>query len=150
LKNQRTYLRKPLTVTSYCCQLCFFLLHSNMNLSGLPKKNGYGPLRAYRGHQLRRRQIPVRECAVLEASWSDSGRRSRLYPRPSSGSKRTPIKIGKDISTAHTALIRVENGRRVRVEGLRPKTTYYYKVDSIDAHGTSDRVTSSIKAFTTP
>jgi len=33
------------------------------------------------------------------------------YPRPSSGSKRTPIKIGKDISTAHTALIRVENGR---------------------------------------
>jgi len=39
---------------------------------------------------------------------------------------------------------------RVRVEGLRPKTTYYYKVDSIDARGTSDGVTSPIKAFTTP
>jgi phosphodiesterase/alkaline phosphatase D-like protein len=39
---------------------------------------------------------------------------------------------------------------RVRVEGLRPKTTYYYKVDSVDARGTSDGATSPIKAFTTP
>src|SRR5437763_4990467 len=27
---------------------------------------------------------------------------------------------------------------RVRVDGLAPKTTYYYKVDSADAHGASD------------
>jgi phosphodiesterase/alkaline phosphatase D-like protein len=39
---------------------------------------------------------------------------------------------------------------RVRVEGLRPKTTYYYKVDSADARGTSDGVASPIKTFTTP
>ena len=38
---------------------------------------------------------------------------------------------------------------RVRVEGLAPKTTYYYTVDSVDARGASDRVNSSIKSFTT-
>jgi phosphodiesterase/alkaline phosphatase D-like protein len=38
---------------------------------------------------------------------------------------------------------------RVRVEGLQPHTTYYYKVDSMDAHGASDGVTSTVKTFTT-
>jgi chitodextrinase len=38
----------------------------------------------------------------------------------------------------------------VRVEGLAPKTTYYYKVDSADANGASDGVVSPIKTFTTP
>jgi hypothetical protein len=33
------------------------------------------------------------------------------YLRPTSGSKRTPIKIGKDVGAAHTALIQMENGR---------------------------------------
>jgi phosphodiesterase/alkaline phosphatase D-like protein len=39
---------------------------------------------------------------------------------------------------------------RVRVEGLKPKTTYYYKVDSVDASGASDGVVSPINTFTTP
>jgi phosphodiesterase/alkaline phosphatase D-like protein len=39
---------------------------------------------------------------------------------------------------------------RVRVEGLTPKTTYYYKVDSVDARGASDGVSIGIKTFTTP
>ena len=38
---------------------------------------------------------------------------------------------------------------RVRVDDLKPKTTYYYRVDSMEANGRSDGVTSSIKAFTT-
>jgi phosphodiesterase/alkaline phosphatase D-like protein len=38
---------------------------------------------------------------------------------------------------------------RVRVEGLQSRTTYYYKVDSMDARGTSDGVASPIKTFTT-
>src|SRR6267154_5470887 len=33
------------------------------------------------------------------------------YLRPSHGDKRTPMKIGKDISLAHTAMIRMEDGR---------------------------------------
>jgi len=39
---------------------------------------------------------------------------------------------------------------RVRVEGLKPKTTYYYKVDSVDASGSSDGLISPIRTFTTP
>jgi phosphodiesterase/alkaline phosphatase D-like protein len=39
---------------------------------------------------------------------------------------------------------------RVRVDGLEPHTTYYYKVDSMQADGTSDGVTSSVNKFTTP
>ena len=39
---------------------------------------------------------------------------------------------------------------RVRIENLPPKTTYYYKVDSMDEQGTSDGVISPVKTFTTP
>lgn len=36
--------------------------------------------------------------------------RATYYLRPSSSGKRTPIKIGKDVAVAHTALIRMEDG----------------------------------------
>jgi phosphodiesterase/alkaline phosphatase D-like protein len=41
---------------------------------------------------------------------------------------------------------------RVRIDDLPPKTTYYYKVDSMDAkaNGKSDGVISPVKKFTTP
>jgi hypothetical protein len=38
---------------------------------------------------------------------------------------------------------------RVRMSDLMPQTTYYYRVDSMDADGTSDGVISSVKTFTT-
>jgi phosphodiesterase/alkaline phosphatase D-like protein len=38
---------------------------------------------------------------------------------------------------------------RVRVDGLEPKTTYYYKVDSVDVRSASDRVISPVKTFMT-
>jgi phosphodiesterase/alkaline phosphatase D-like protein len=40
---------------------------------------------------------------------------------------------------------------RVRIEDLPPKTTFYYKVDSMDAktNGKSDGVISPVKKFTT-
>lgn len=38
---------------------------------------------------------------------------------------------------------------RVRAMGLQRHTTYYYKVDSQDAHGVSDGVDSPVKSFTT-
>jgi hypothetical protein len=37
----------------------------------------------------------------------------------------------------------------VRVDGLAPRTTYYYTVDSIQANGKGDGVKSAIKQFTT-
>ena len=38
---------------------------------------------------------------------------------------------------------------RVNLYDLPPKTTYYYKVDSMDSTGRTDGVTSPIKSFTT-
>ena len=39
---------------------------------------------------------------------------------------------------------------RVRVDGLKPRTTYYYTVDSKGADGQGDGVKSAVKHFTTP
>jgi hypothetical protein len=38
---------------------------------------------------------------------------------------------------------------RVRIQGLKRATTYYYTVESEEANGTSDGVISGIKRFTT-
>jgi hypothetical protein len=39
---------------------------------------------------------------------------------------------------------------RVRINGLKPWTTYYYMMHSIEANGRDDGVKSTIKHFTTP
>jgi hypothetical protein len=39
---------------------------------------------------------------------------------------------------------------RVRIDGLKPRTTYYYTVDSTEANGRGDGVKSTIRNFTTP
>jgi hypothetical protein len=39
---------------------------------------------------------------------------------------------------------------RVRLLDLKPRTTYYYKVTSVDANGESDGVESPVSKFTTP
>jgi hypothetical protein len=39
---------------------------------------------------------------------------------------------------------------RVRIEGLKPQTTYYYKVTSMGSGGQSDGVESPVDHFTTP
>jgi hypothetical protein len=39
---------------------------------------------------------------------------------------------------------------RVRVPGLKPQTTYYYWVTSIESGGTNDGVKSAVSQFTTP
>jgi phosphodiesterase/alkaline phosphatase D-like protein len=39
---------------------------------------------------------------------------------------------------------------RVRMDGLQPATTYYYKVESTEANGQSDGVKSTVRHFTTP
>jgi hypothetical protein len=38
---------------------------------------------------------------------------------------------------------------RVRIDGLRSKTTYYYRVDSRDADGRDDGLESPVRHFTT-
>jgi len=39
---------------------------------------------------------------------------------------------------------------RVRVDGLKPQTTYYYKVTSTEGNGKSDGIESAVNQFTTP
>jgi hypothetical protein len=39
---------------------------------------------------------------------------------------------------------------RVRVDGLKPQTTYYYSVDSTQGNGKSDGVKSAVNQFTSP
>jgi Purple acid Phosphatase, N-terminal domain len=39
---------------------------------------------------------------------------------------------------------------RVRMPGLKPQTTYYYKVTSTESNGRSDGVESAVNQFTTP
>src|ERR1700737_239787 len=39
---------------------------------------------------------------------------------------------------------------RVRIDGLKPQTTYYYTIETTEANGEVDGVKSSVKHFTTP
>ena len=60
----------------------------------------------------------------------------------------------KDLSQTAKSPIRLNPSHsdtvfRVRIDGLKSKTTYYYKVDSMEANGTSDGVTSKVKTFMT-
>ena len=58
----------------------------------------------------------------------------------------------KDLSQTAKSPIRLNPGHpdavfRVRIEGLQSGTTYYYKVDSMEANGKGDGVTSEVKSF---
>ncbi len=39
---------------------------------------------------------------------------------------------------------------RVRVDDLRPRTTYYYRVGAMESNGKDDGLKSDVKQFTTP
>ena len=61
----------------------------------------------------------------------------------------------KELSQRAKSPIRLNPGHtysvfRVRLDDLPPRTKYYYKVDSMEANGKSDGVTSPVKHFTTP
>jgi phosphodiesterase/alkaline phosphatase D-like protein len=68
------------------------------------------------------------------------------------------VHYGKDpktLSETAKSHIRLNRGHtytvfRVRLNGLKPKTTYYYKVTSIESNGMSDGEESSINRFTAP
>jgi hypothetical protein len=68
------------------------------------------------------------------------------------------IKYGTDpkyLSQTAKSHIRLNRGRaetmfRLRVEGLTPQTTFYYKVSSMGANGESDGVESPVNHFATP
>ena len=61
----------------------------------------------------------------------------------------------QDLSQTAKSPIRLNQGHpetifRVRLTGLQPQTTYYYKVTSMGADGKSDGFESPVSQFTTP
>jgi len=61
----------------------------------------------------------------------------------------------KDLSQTTKSPIRLNRTHpetifRVRIDGLKPQTTYYYKVTSMGSGGESDGVESPVNQFTTP
>jgi purple acid phosphatase-like protein len=64
-----------------------------------------------------------------------------LDPKTLSGTAKSPIRLNPDhVSTVF----------RVRLDSLKPGTTYYYTVGSMEANGTDDGTKSAVKTFTTP
>jgi hypothetical protein len=60
-----------------------------------------------------------------------------------------------DLSRTAVSPVRLNRGHtdavfRVRLIGLAPRTTYYYKVSSVDSDGRADGVESALAHFTTP
>jgi len=60
----------------------------------------------------------------------------------------------KDLSQTAKSPIRLNPGHpdtvfRVRIQGLQSGTTYYYKVDSMEANGKGDGAASELKTFKT-
>ena len=62
-------------------------------------------------------------------------------PKNLSQTAKSPIRLNPD----HPSTI-----FRVRLDDLKPGTTYYYTVGSMEANGTDDGTKSTIKQFTTP
>jgi phosphodiesterase/alkaline phosphatase D-like protein len=61
----------------------------------------------------------------------------------------------KDLSQTAKSPIRLNQGHpntifRVRMQGLKPRTTYYYRVTSEESNGKSDGVKSAVHKFTAP
>jgi len=61
----------------------------------------------------------------------------------------------KDLNQTAKTSIRLNRGHpetvfRVRILGLKPRTTYYYTVTSMESGGDSDGEKSSVNKFTTP
>jgi hypothetical protein len=61
-------------------------------------------------------------------------------PKDLSQTAKNPIRLNPD----HSSTV-----FRVNLYDLPPKTTLYYKVESVDSSGKSDGVTSSVQKFTT-
>jgi hypothetical protein len=62
-------------------------------------------------------------------------------PKNLSQTAKSPIRLNPD----HASTV-----FRVRMDDLKPGTTYYYTVSSFEANGTDDGTKSTIKRFTTP
>jgi phosphodiesterase/alkaline phosphatase D-like protein len=85
------------------------------------------------------------------------GRSSSPAARVHRGQSLDFFEKSKEVTLSETAKnpIRLNHGHqhttfRVRIEGLKPRTTYYYRVASEESNAKSDGVKSAVHKFTTP
>jgi phosphodiesterase/alkaline phosphatase D-like protein len=78
-----------------------------------------------------------------QSRWLARALRNRALgtdPKDLSKTAKNPIRLNPD----HSSTV-----FRVRLDNLKPRTTYYYRVDSMESNGKSDGVTSPVQSFTT-
>ena len=107
---------------------------------------------------------PTRHVQITKEPELESAREDWAIIRWTSGNPRgsdehfAVVRYGTDpqnLSETAKSHIRLNRAHsytvfRVRVDGLKSKTTYYYKVDSVDARGRSDGLDVAMKTFMTP
>lgn len=104
-------------------------------------------------------RVPIMEGPALESAREDSAIIRWTSKNPGGTDEHFGVvRYGtdpKNLSETAKSHIRLNPSHsytvfRVRMDGLRPKTTYYYTVDSVNARGASDGVIVGIKKFMTP
>ena len=93
--------------------------------------------------------MAVKDLAIIRWTTGNPGGEDQHFgivhygtdPRELSQTAKSPIRLNR----GHPETI-----FRVRVEGLKPRTTYYYAVTSTASDGENDGVESSVYQFTTP
>ena len=94
-------------------------------------------------------EMAVKDLAIIRWTTGNPGGEDQHFgivhygtdPRELSQTAKSPIRLNR----GHPETI-----FRVRVEGLKPRTTYYYAVTSTASDGENDGVESSVYQFTTP
>jgi hypothetical protein len=123
------------------------LLHSTPAATQVsPTTNGAPRVRITQGPEIERADP---DFAIIRWTTNNPGGSPEHYgivhygtdPTKLNQTAKSPIRLNPGHS--HTIF-------RVRMDGLKPRTAYYYTVDSIEANGKRDGVKSTVKHFTTP
>src|SRR5690348_15345037 len=111
-----------------------------------PATNKAAPVRIMQGPEIERADP---DFAIITWTSNNPGGSPEHYGIVRYGTD--PTKLNQTAKSP----IRLNPGRsytvfRVRIDGLKPRTTYYYTVDSTEGNGKGDEVKSAVKNFTTP
>jgi phosphodiesterase/alkaline phosphatase D-like protein len=123
------------------------LLTSNVGVAQvLPPAKRAGQVKILKGPSL---EIALDHLAIVRWTTNNPGGADDHFAVIHYGTDRNNL---SQTTKSHIRLNRAhpETIFRVRMEGLKPETTYYYKVSSMGSDGKSDGVESSVNQFTTP
>jgi hypothetical protein len=135
------------------------LLFSNLSVAQFHGPQSQTPPRQSLPPQKRAEHVELTKGPELEIAYDDTAvvRWTTTNPR-GTDEHYGIVHYGtdpQDLSQSAKGEIRLNRAHpetifRVRMQGLKPQTTYYYKVSSMGADGQSDGVESPVNDFTTP